>query len=248
MREIDTVLFDLDDTLHDDTAAYRSAARAAGELVAREHPVEPQAVADAYEAEVGDFWSSLTAEQLGLTIADERNRMWHAALRRVGVDDVELARRAARAYNSSRSDVLAPSPGAFDVLSALRERGCKLGLVTNGFADTHHDKIDRLGLRERMDAFFIADEVGMVKPDPALFRHAVRALGSTPARSAMVGDRYARDVIGAHAAGLFTVLLDVHAIPIPDGAPKPDAVIATIADVLGVLPLRAASRGSATSG
>jgi FMN hydrolase / 5-amino-6-(5-phospho-D-ribitylamino)uracil phosphatase len=115
--------------------------------------------------------------------------------------------------------------------------------VTNGFAETHHDKIDRLGLRERMDAFFIADEVGMVKPDPALFRHAVQVLGSTPERSAMVGDRYARDVIGAHAAGLFTVLLDVHAIPIPDGAPQPDAVIATIADALRVLPLRAPARG-----
>jgi putative hydrolase of the HAD superfamily len=239
MREIDTVLFDLDDTLHDDTTAYRTAARRAGELVAREHAVEPQAVADAYEAEVGDFWSSLTADQLSLTIADERVRMWHAALRRLGIEDIELARRAAHAYNASRSDILALSPGALDVLTALRTRGCKLGLVTNGFADTHHDKIDRLGLRDRMDAFFIADEVGMVKPDPAFFRHAVRELGGTPERSAMVGDRYARDVIGAHAAGLFTVLLDVHAIPIPDGAPQPDAVIATIADVLGVLPLPA---------
>jgi putative hydrolase of the HAD superfamily len=237
MREIDTVLFDLDDTLHDDTTAYRTAARRAGELIAREHAVEPQAVADAYEAEVGDFWSSLTAEQLGLTIAQERYRMWHAALRRLGIDDAELARRAADADNASRSDVLALYPGALDVLSALRERGCKLGLVTNGFAATHHDKIDRLGLRERMDAFFIADEVGMVKPDPALFRHACDVLGSEPARSAMVGDRYARDVIGAHEAGLFTVLLDVHAIPIPDGAPRPDAVVSTIADVLGVLPL-----------
>ncbi|HEY0395277.1 MAG TPA: HAD family hydrolase [Candidatus Elarobacter sp.] len=244
MREIDTVLFDLDDTLHDDTTAYRAAARAAAELVAREHPVEPQAVADAYEVEVGDFWSALTADQLTLTIAEERHRMWHAALRRVGIDDSALARRAADAYNTSRSEVLALSPGALDVLTALRARGCKLGLVTNGFAATHHDKIDRLGLRERMDAFFIADEVGMVKPNPALFRHAVRELGGTPARSAMVGDRYARDVIGAHEAGLFTVLLDVHAIPIPDGAPKPDAVVPTIADVLGVLPLRPPARGA----
>ena len=236
MRAIDTVLFDLDDTLHDDTTAYRTAARAAGEIVAREHAVEPQDVADAYEAEVSSFWSALTEDHLGLTIADERVRMWHAALRRLGIDDVALARRAAHAYNTSRSEVLALSPGALDVLTALRARGCKLGLVTNGFAATHHDKIDRLGLRDRMDAFFIADEVGMVKPNPALFRHAVEALGSTPERSAMVGDRYARDVVGAHAAGLFTVLLDVHAIPIPDGAPKPDAVVATIADVLGVLP------------
>jgi putative hydrolase of the HAD superfamily len=162
--------------------------------------------------------------------------MWHEALRAAGVDDRVLARRCADAYVRARTDVLELTPGSLDVLTALRERGCKLGLVTNGFAATHHDKIDRLGLRERMDAFFLADEVGMVKPDPELFRHACRVLGSEPARTAMVGDRYARDVAGAHEAGLFTVLLDVHAIPIPAGAPRPDAIITSIADVLRVVP------------
>jgi putative hydrolase of the HAD superfamily len=237
MRAIDTVLFDLDDTLHDDTAAYRAAARSVAETVAREHGIDARALADAYEDQAMTFWSQLSAEHLGIPIGDTRERMWHAALRAVGIDDAALARRAAAAYVEARAGVLALAPGALDLLLALRLRGCKLGLVTNGFAATHHEKIDRLGLRERMDAFFIADEVGMLKPDPALFRHACETLGSTPQRSAMVGDRYARDVIGAHEAGLFTVLLDVHAIPIPDGGPQPDAVVHDIADVLAVLPL-----------
>ncbi|HEX3551476.1 MAG TPA: HAD family hydrolase [Candidatus Elarobacter sp.] len=236
-RAIDTVLFDLDDTLHDDTTAYRAAARAVADAIARDYGIDAEALARAYDDAATSFWTALTAASLANAIGDERERMWHAALCAVGLDDRELARRAAAEYVRGRADVLALSPGALDVLAALRERGCKLGLVTNGFAETHHDKIDRLGLRERMDAFFLADEVGMVKPDPELFRHACRVLGSEPERSAMVGDRYARDVIGAHEAGLFTVLLDVHAIPIPDGGPKPDAVVASIADVLGVLPL-----------
>ena len=235
MRTIDTVLFDLDDTLHDDTTAYRTAARAVADRIAAERGIDPSALADAYEAEAMRFWSSLTSEHLSQPIEDERERMWLSALRAVGIDDRALARRAAGEYVRARSGALALTPGSRDVLTALRARGCKLGLVTNGFAATHHDKIDRLGLREQMDAFFLADEVGMVKPDPELFRHACRALGSEPARSAMVGDRYGRDVVGAHEAGLFTILLDVHAIPIPDGGVAPDAVIATIADVLGVL-------------
>jgi FMN phosphatase YigB (HAD superfamily) len=53
----------------------------------------------------------------------------------------------------------------------------------------------------------------------------------------MVGDRYDRDIVGAQRGGLFTVLIDVHAIPIPDGAPPPDAVVSSIADVLAALPL-----------
>jgi putative hydrolase of the HAD superfamily len=236
VRSIDTVLFDLDDTLHDDTAAYRSAARAVAADVARERGIDPQVLAGAYDAAAMRFWSELTSEHLQRAIGVERERMWSEALREVGIDDRALARRAADAYVAARSGALELFPGAAEVLDALRERGCKLGLVTNGFAATHHDKIDRLGLRSRMDAFFLADEVGMVKPDPELFRHACRVLGSEPERSAMVGDRYLRDVIGAHEAGLFTVLLDVHAIPIPDGGPQPDAVILSISDLLGVLP------------
>ena len=242
MRAIDTVLFDLDDTLHDDTAAYRAAARSVAETIAQDRGIDGQALADAYERAAMAFWSSLTADHLALVIGDERVRMWYEALRAVGIDDRTLAQRAADGYVRARADVLELSPGALDVLVALRERGCKLGLVTNGFAATHHDKIDRLGLRDKMDAFFIADEVGMIKPDPELYRHACLVLGSEPARTAMVGDRYARDILGAHEVGLFTVLIDVHAIPIPPAGPRPDAVVSSITDLIGVLPL-AYSRG-----
>ncbi|MBV8298864.1 MAG: HAD family hydrolase [Candidatus Eremiobacteraeota bacterium] len=236
-RVVDTVLFDLDDTLHDDSAAYRAAARSVAETVARERGIDARALAGAYEDQATAFWSQLSAEHLSVAIGEVREQMWDAALRAVGIADLVLARRAADAYVAARAGELTLFPGALELLSALRRRGCKLGLVTNGFAATHHEKIDRLGLRELMDGFFIADEVGMLKPDPALFRHACEALGSTPERSAMVGDRYARDVVGAHEAGLFTVLLDVHAIPIPDGAPRPDAVVHALGDVLAVLPL-----------
>jgi putative hydrolase of the HAD superfamily len=237
MATITTVLFDLDDTLHDDTTAYRGAARVAAEMVARERAVDVQELVDAYDGAAMGFWSALSAEHLTRAIGDERVRMWYDALYQLGIDDRALAERAAQAYVEARASILALSPGARDVLVALRERGCKLGLVTNGFAATHHDKIDRLGLRGLMDAFFLADEVGMVKPDPELFRHACRELGSEPADTVMVGDRYDRDVLGALEAGLFTVLIDVHAIPLPLDAPKPHAVVPTIADVLGVIPL-----------
>ncbi len=242
MRAIDTVLFDLDDTLHDDTAAFRSAARTVAAVVEREHGIDPEALAEAYERAAMEFWSALTAEHLTSAIADQRERMWHEALCAVQLDDRALALRCADGYVRARAEVLALAPGARDLLVALRERGCKLGLVTNGFAATHHEKIDRLGLRELMDAFFIADEVGMIKPNPELYRHACRVLGSVPAATAMVGDRYGRDVLGAHEVGLFTVLIDVHGIPIPPAGPRPDAVVGSIADVIEVLPL-ACSRG-----
>jgi putative hydrolase of the HAD superfamily len=240
VRIIDTVLFDLDDTLHDDTAAYQEAARLVAVDVARERPIDPAALLAAYVAEASAFWKKLSVEHLTAGIIDTRAQMWHDALLAVGIDDVALSERCAHDYGRYRSDVLELSPGALDCIETLRARGCTLGIVTNGFAATHHEKIARLGITDHFDALFLADEMGMVKPDPAVFRHACEVLGSPPARTAMVGDRYDRDIIGAQQCGLYTVLIDVHAIPLPDGATPPDAVVATIADVLAALPLAAA--------
>ena len=237
LRElIDTVLFDLDDTLHDDTAAYQIAAKHVADDVAAERGIDARRLLAAYIAEANGFWKKLSTEHLATAIHDTRTQLWYEALAAVGLPDVALAAVCADRYNAYRAEELELAPGALELLVGLRERGCKIGIVTNGFAATHHDKIDRLALRAHIDALFLADEMGMVKPDPRVFAHACATLGSVPERTAMVGDRYDRDIVGAHAAGLFTVLVDVHAIPIPDGAVAPDAIVADIADVLSVLP------------
>jgi putative hydrolase of the HAD superfamily len=172
-----------------------------------------------------------------LAFTDVRSQIWEEALAQVGIVDSDLAVACTERYIEYRAGFLTLLPGARELLEALRERGCKLGIVSNGFASTHHRKIDVLGLRPLVDAIFLADEMGMVKPDPGCFTHACRTLGSEPRRTAMVGDRYDRDVVGAQAAGLFSVLFDLHAIPVPPDAPAPDAVVTSLPEVLAVLPL-----------
>jgi FMN phosphatase YigB (HAD superfamily) len=44
------------------------------------------------------------------------------------------------------------------------------------------------------------------KPDPSLFRIALRRLGLAPPQAAMVGDTPAADIAGGRAAGMPTVL------------------------------------------
>jgi HAD superfamily hydrolase (TIGR01509 family) len=237
-RSIDTVLFDLDDTLHDDSTAYKKAARRVADDVAAARGIDAETLFSAYVAEANSFWKKLSQEHLSLPIIDARTQMWSDALATSGIPfDAVLAAKCAKDYGDYRNAVLELSPGALDLMIALRASGCKLGIVTNGFAATHHQKVDLLGLRPYIDGLFLADEMNMVKPDPEIFRHVCRTLGSVPERTAMVGDRYDRDVIGAAEAGLFTVLIDIHAIPIPDGAVPPDATVPSITAVLDVLPL-----------
>lgn len=245
-RKIEVVLFDLDDTLHDDTNAYiRSAQRVSTEIAAS-HGIDAEALTDTYARAISIFWGGLNVKDLNENIGRVRKRLWQRALRDVGLADEQLAERCAQRYNEYRRGYLELYPGAFELLQELREQGKRVGLVTNGFAETHHEKITLLKLRELLDGIFIADEVGMVKPDPLLFVHACHVLGSTPQHGAMVGDRYERDIRGATEAGLFTVWVNVRAEKIPADAAPPDAVCEAIVDVGPILRgIEAASAASA---
>lgn len=230
MRKIDAVIFDLDDTLHDDTLAYKSAAEEVAREVAAERGIDALALKDAYVAQAEGFWTKLTPEQLGIKLATTRAMLWQNALACVGIEDEPLAVRSAANYHAYRRKYLELFPGALDVLRGLKASGYALGLLTNGFAETHREKIAILQIGELFDAIFIADEVGMLKPDPLLFAHACMKLASAPARSAMVGDRYERDIRGALRAGLFTVWMNLHGEMLEPGAPLPDVTVTSITE------------------
>jgi len=236
MRRIDLVLFDLDDTLHDDTYAYQSAAEEVAREVAAEHGVDALALKAAYVAEAEGFWHRLSPADLKIKLAGLRATMWQTALESVGMGgDPELAQRSAERYNAYRMKYFTLFPGAVDLLRSLRERGTKLGIVTNGLSETHREKIALLQIGDYFDAIFLSDEVGMVKPDPLLFAHACRTLGGAPAHGAMVGDRYDRDIRGAIEAGLYTIWLNIRDEKLPPGVTPPDATCSSIAEVGRIL-------------
>ena len=146
VRRLDIVLFDLDDTLHDDTLAYSSAAEEVAREVAAEHGIDALALKAAYIAESEGFWHRLSPEDLkvklrGVRAGPLRAGMWQNALESVGLEDEELARRSAERYNAYRTKYFTLFPGAVDLLRTLRERGVKLGIVTNGLTETHREKI-----------------------------------------------------------------------------------------------------------
>lgn len=103
-----------------------------------------------------------------------------------------------------------PYPDTAPTLRALRERGIRIGIVSNVprdlrpiFADHH--------LADLVDTFTHSFEVGAEKPDPAIFLRACEALGTKPSETLMVGDHPVADA-GAIKAGLQFYLLP------PDGA------------------------------
>lgn len=92
-------------------------------------------------------------------------------------------------------------------LGRARNAGWRLAIVTNGTVPQQTRKITTLGLRPRVDAVVISEGVSVRKPDPAIFRYAAEAAGSTVAGGWMIGDSADADVAGAHAAGIGSIWL-----------------------------------------
>ena len=93
-------------------------------------------------------------------------------------------------------------------LAALRARGFRLAVVSNANG-TLQRVFARLDLTPLVDAVFDSCDEGVEKPDPRFFRLALERVGATAATTVHVGDLFHVDVVGARAAGIEPVLLDV---------------------------------------
>jgi putative hydrolase of the HAD superfamily len=87
------------------------------------------------------------------------------------------------------------------LLDALAGR-YRLGIVSNGLGEEQRRKIGPLGLDRYIEAVAISEELGVRKPAPAIFHHALAALDVAPHEAVHVGDDVGADIEGAHAAGL----------------------------------------------
>ncbi len=100
-------------------------------------------------------------------------------------------------------------PDAVPTLERLKAGGYKLGLVSNAPPDTLK-AIEALGLPRYLPTIVVSGIVGFSKPNPEIFRIALRESGSTASESMHVGDLYEADVLGARNAGIRGVLIDRH--------------------------------------
>ena len=95
--------------------------------------------------------------------------------------------------------------GAASLVAAVRSRA-KVGIVSNNMLQEQRDKLEFCGLSAHVDALIVSEEAGVSKPDPAIFRMALDALGVTAdqigdARRLVVGRRRRR-AGGGHSCGV----------------------------------------------
>ena len=206
------VLFDLDNTLIDRVAAFRTWAST---FVA--------------ERNLGG-----AAEMLWLERADQdgfkpRSAFFVEVRSRFDLRDPLPALLEAYGGDYPRC-VAPPPPETFAALKLLRDRGWKVGVITNG-APTQAVKFTAAKLTEVLDGWVISEVIGARKPERALFVAAAEACGAELDGGWMVGDNPEADIVGGVGCGLRSIWIQRGrdwSLP----HLRPDAIVTTIPDAV----------------
>lgn len=193
------ILFDLDDTLYRfapcHAAALDAAYRVLGgplDLTRAAFEARYDAVRDAWVARLGEVAAAHSREIFFKTLVEEAR----------GRTTPTLSLDANSAYWDGFLSAMAPEPGVRDLLEDLGRRGLGRVLVTNLTVGIQLTKLVRLGLDHCFEQVVTSEEAGADKPDPRPFQVALARSGVDPGDALMVGDDFARDVLGATAVGL----------------------------------------------
>ncbi|OLZ11619.1 HAD family hydrolase [Sulfobacillus thermosulfidooxidans] len=225
MKPIQAVLFDLDDTLYDRIPAIRTYATTYffRDFHALLKPMPQQILADVIvEADGGPIRSGKEAMH-----ALQRMLPWKAT-----PPDWQQLMKHWFTYFPLCSHW---TPEMEDTLRALKQRGLKLAVVTNGQAAGQNQKIDTLGIRPYLDAISISGEVGVKKPEPEIFHHALSILRVAPQDAVFVGDNPVMDIYGATRTGMQAIWLRRYDRPWYGPLPSPPQRIFALSDVLKIL-------------
>ena len=230
------IILDLDDTLLDDSLASDECwARVATLHALTLAPVtESAALLAAIQYARSWYWSDAARSAEGrVDLALARRMIVREALTSLGAPDAEaLAARIAADYGQLRDAAMRALPGSLETVAALRERGVRLGMITNGGATSQRAKIERFALAPLFDVIVIEGEFGCGKPDERVYRHALAALESTPETTWMVGDSLQNDVLAPQRLGLTGVWVNTSGRALPEGATeRPACVIRALSEL-----------------
>lgn len=110
-------------------------------------------------------------------------------------------------YRNKLLEMCVPFEGVQKLLATVKQH-LKTGLITNAYdAREQRERVRSSGLESYFDTIVVAGEIGIYKPDPSIFHHALSLIDAKPDKTLYVGDSIKHDVIGAKSAGMTTVLL-----------------------------------------
>jgi putative hydrolase of the HAD superfamily len=109
-------------------------------------------------------------------------------------------------------------PQAHETLAYLQSK-YTLHLISNGFKESSEMKIEKTGIGRYFTHIIISENVGVNKPDKAIFEHALNLAGAAKEESLMIGDSLEADVYGAINFGMDAIYFNPHNAVKPNDIP-----------------------------
>jgi epoxide hydrolase-like predicted phosphatase len=194
-RRFDAVLFDFG-------GVFTASPFSAFEDAAREMGANPERVLEIvfgpYDADTDHPWHRL--ERGETSFADARASIISLGARDgLTIDPLEIL--ASMGLRSGTRETLVTRT------RALRSEGYRTGLVTNNAREFRAAWRPVLPLEELFDAVVDSSEVGMRKPDPGIFEHAMQRVGGVSAERCIFLDDFAGNVAAAERLGMAAILV-----------------------------------------
>lgn len=193
---IDTVLFDLDNTLIDRDCAMKQALR---------HWLKDRRAVD--EAEMDqELERILEKDNSGYS---DRSFFCEWLLSEYSIPDAKAHKGLLRELQELTISYLQPDPEILNILQQLKQR-YQLVIATNGSQYVQQKKI----MQTKLDAAFLPEEIyisemlGHEKPESGFYHKILESIGKNPEQCLMVGDNYVNDIEAARNCGLYTCWID----------------------------------------
>ncbi len=103
--------------------------------------------------------------------------------------------------------------GTIEVLNYLVPK-YELHIITNGFEEIQLKKLQKSEISHFFDKVITSESVGVKKPNPIIFNHALEVANAEPKKSMMIGDNLEADIEGAQQIGMQTIFFNYHNKPI----------------------------------
>lgn len=201
---VKAVFFDINETLLDPSRTLRHAFQhvwedISGRLDTGGEQPKPDKIWEAYQ---GEWRAGRPAGDRRESSAEAMQRKMAAMASAVQAWELKLSDSALRSFfhRVHEYQEKAPQlyPGTAEALAKL-SRSYKIAIISNGFQDKQTRRLRAAGqippLRE--DRMFFSQAVGVRKPHPNIFRHAMEVMGVRPDQAVMIGNSWSKDVMGA---------------------------------------------------
>jgi putative hydrolase of the HAD superfamily len=197
---IRAIFFDMGGTLDGDGVHWQDRFLSLYKTFGVELP--PQTIRDAFDAAERRSVLDETIASSNLAQMIELHVKWQLA--HLGLNDADLEQHLIEGFIAPVRQVAAENA---QLLATLVERGFELGVVSNGCGNVDQLCAD-FGFTPFLSLIVDSRRVGLFKPDPAIFLHAVEKLGGGPGTMMMVGDSFERDVVPAKGIGMKTAWVE----------------------------------------